>query len=98
MEKAKKTRLMSTKQNRTDVEIPIKADPEGNRPEPRKTKNGKTAARKNVVPINLEEQIRRRAYELWEESGRESGRETEHWLMAESELLSLYSGQQRESA
>ena len=98
MEKAKKTRFTNTKQNRTDVEIPIKAAPGETKPEPRKTKNGKTAARKNVVPINLEEQIRRRAYELWEESGRESGRETEHWLMAESEVLSRYSGQQRESA
>jgi hypothetical protein len=33
-----------------------------------------------------EEQIRRRAHELWEQSGRPEGRETEFWLQAEREL------------
>ena len=39
-----------------------------------------------VVPFNLEDEIRRRAYELWELCGRESGHENEHWLMAEREV------------
>jgi len=33
-----------------------------------------------------EEQIRRRAHELWEQSGRPERRETEFWLQAEREL------------
>ena len=32
------------------------------------------------------EQIRRRAYELYEERGREGGHEIEDWLRAESEV------------
>ena len=35
---------------------------------------------------NLEDQIRRRAYELYEERGREEGREIEDWLRAEAEI------------
>lgn len=34
----------------------------------------------------LEEQIRRRAYELYEQRGREDGHELDHWLRAESEV------------
>ncbi len=52
-------------------------------------KNGKGA---NVVPINLEEEIRRRAYELYLErratSGGGSGDENQDWLIAEREILS----------
>ena len=36
---------------------------------------------------SLEQQIRDRAYELWNASGREHGRADEHWLSAEHELL-----------
>jgi len=35
---------------------------------------------------SLEEQIRRRAYELYEEHGREDGHELDHWLQAEEEI------------
>lgn len=35
---------------------------------------------------DLEEQTRRRAYELYERRGREAGHETEDWLQAEAEL------------
>ena len=34
----------------------------------------------------VQDQIRRRAYELWEQAGREHGRDTEHWLQAEREV------------
>jgi Protein of unknown function (DUF2934) len=37
---------------------------------------------------NLADQIRRRAYELYEERGREEGREVEDWLRAEEEVTS----------
>lgn len=33
-----------------------------------------------------DEQIRRRAYEIWEREGRPEGRESEHWRMAVEEL------------
>jgi hypothetical protein len=34
----------------------------------------------------LQEQIRRRAYELYEQRGRDDGHELDDWLQAESEL------------
>jgi len=36
--------------------------------------------------LNLEEQIRRRAYELYEQRGREDGRDQEDWFRAEEEI------------
>jgi hypothetical protein len=42
------------------------------------------------VPIhahpNLEEEIRRRAYELYEERGRQHGRDIDDWVRAEAEV------------
>ncbi len=38
-------------------------------------------------PIEREEQIRRRAYELYEARGREDGHELDDWLQAEAEIL-----------
>jgi len=35
---------------------------------------------------DLQEQIRRRAHELYEQRGRDEGRELEDWLQAESEV------------
>jgi hypothetical protein len=34
----------------------------------------------------LQEQIRRRAYELYEQRGRDDGHETDDWLQAESDV------------
>jgi Protein of unknown function (DUF2934) len=34
----------------------------------------------------LEERIRARAYEIWEEEGRPTGRDVEHWIRAVLEL------------
>ncbi len=34
----------------------------------------------------LEQQIRRRAYELYEQRGKEDGHELDDWLQAESEI------------
>lgn len=36
------------------------------------------------------QQIERRAYELYMESGAEKGRSVEHWLAAEKELAEIY--------
>lgn len=51
-----------------------------------------------LVPINLDEEIRRRAYELWEQHGRESGHENEHWLIAEREIMARYDSQRHHLA
>jgi hypothetical protein len=40
-----------------------------------------------ATPRNAEEEIRRRAYELYEQEGRQDGRHQEHWLRAETEIL-----------
>ena len=45
---------------------------------------------KKIVPINLDDEIRRRAYELSERRGFETGHENEDWLNAEREVLQRY--------
>jgi len=50
------------------------------------TKNTNDNSRESAV--DLQEQIRRRAYELYERRGREDGHEVEDWLQAEAELAS----------
>jgi Protein of unknown function (DUF2934) len=48
------------------------------------TKKSSTFGRTNVED-NMEEQIRTRAYELYEARGRESGHDLQNWLEAEAE-------------
>jgi hypothetical protein len=38
-------------------------------------------------PVDLEEQVHRRAFELNEQRGRENGHDLEDWLQAESEFV-----------
>jgi DUF2934 family protein len=38
--------------------------------------------------INLERRIRERAFQIWIEEGQPRGRDKEHWLIAEAELVS----------
>ena len=52
---------------------------------------GKSESRATVLPHNLEEEIRRRAYELYERRGYSSGHETEDWLIAEREVMQRHS-------
>ena len=47
-------------------------------------------SKKNVFPINLEDEIRRRAYEIFEQRGFFGGDEREDWLQAEREVLARY--------
>jgi hypothetical protein len=63
---------------------------EANRPETRKLEIVKNDSRTNVVPMNLEDEIRRRAYELSRQRGSGGGSETEDWLTAEREVLQRY--------
>jgi len=50
----------------------------------------KPETRVNLVPINLEDEIRRLAYLLSERRGFEPGHETEDWLAAEHEVRQRY--------
>ena len=50
----------------------------------------KAEPRSNLVPINVEEEIRRLAYLLSERRGFEPGHETEDWLVAEHEIRERY--------
>ena len=50
----------------------------------------KSEARKNLVPINIEEEVRRRAYELYQQRGPRPGGEAEDWLAAEREVMQRY--------
>lgn len=38
------------------------------------------------MPKSSEHQVRERAYQIWEQSGRPYGQELDHWLSAEAEL------------
>ena len=49
----------------------------------------KTLTMTGAEPQNLEEQIRHRAYELYEANGRENGHELDDWLRAENEITQL---------
>jgi hypothetical protein len=50
----------------------------------------KTDPRKNVVPINLEDEIRRRAYELYQQREPGVGSEADDWFTAEREVMQRY--------
>ncbi len=54
--------------------------------EKKNPKNGNAS-----VPVNMEETIRARAYELYEERGRQDGFAQDDWLKAEAEVLIRYS-------
>ena len=45
---------------------------------------------KNVVPINLEDEIRRRAYELYQQRQPGAGSEADDWFAAEREVMQRY--------
>jgi len=60
----------------------------------RKPEIFKAESRSNLVPINLEDEIRRLAYLMSERRGFEPGHETEDWLAAEHEVRQRYHHQQ----
>jgi hypothetical protein len=63
-------------------------------PEPRKKLEVVKSEPRRVVPINVEEEIRRRAYELYQQRGAGSGHEADDWLVAEREVQQRYHQQQ----
>ena len=50
--------------------------------------------KKNSPPTDLEVEIRRRAYELYEQRGYTPGHENEDWLVAEQEVRARHDHQQ----
>jgi Protein of unknown function (DUF2934) len=67
---------------------------ETKKPEARKTapkpETVRSDSRATVVPINLEDEIRRLAYLYSERRGFTPGHETEDWLAAEHEVMQRY--------
>jgi Protein of unknown function (DUF2934) len=76
-------------EGKTPAEAKVAAEPKA-ASEGRKFEVMKTDSRKNVVPINLDEEIRRRAYEIYQQRGSGSGSEAEDWLTAEREIRQRY--------
>jgi len=58
------------------------------------TTNGDNDAESSVTvisaPKSLEDEIRIRAYLLYEQEGRQDGHDEEYWVRAESEILQRY--------
>lgn len=50
----------------------------------------KTESRSNLIPINIEDEIRQLAYLFSERRGFEPGHEAEDWLAAEHEVMQRY--------
>ena len=98
MAKPKTPRTSVEKPNGGAIAPQANAIPAENVSEIREVRRTAQDARKNIVPINMDEEIRRRAYELWEENGRESGRDEEYWLSAEREVLGRYTSQRQQTA
>jgi hypothetical protein len=100
MAKPRAPKKNSVEQTVTPVETPIApATLETKASEPmiseaaklvRKPSIVRSEARANLVPINLEEEIRSLAYLLSERRGFMPGHETEDWLSAEHEILQRY--------
>jgi hypothetical protein len=66
----------------------VKAKPRNG--EARRPELIKSEGRGNLLPMNVEEEIRRLAYLLSERRGFEPGHETEDWLDAEREIQQRY--------
>ena len=49
-----------------------------------------TGTRSTESPADIQEQVRHRAFELYEQRGREDGHDLDDWLQAESELAPQY--------
>jgi len=100
MAKAKtpRTNTRSNTNGSTPETVTTAAEMQAAQPELKEIKRTLSEVRQNVIPINLDEEIRRRAYELWEQRGHEPGHENEHWLMAEQEIAARYNVQRQHSA
>ena len=55
------------------------------------TKKSQPAARHSDAPVDMQAEIRRRAYELYEARGYAPGYEQEDWIVAEREVMARFS-------
>jgi len=81
---ASQPETLQTEQKTTE---PRKAEPKRINGKPEIVK---TESRSNLVPINMDEEIRRFAYLLPERRGFDPGHEAEDWLAAETEIRQRY--------
>jgi len=76
------------------ADAPVAGVTETRKAEPKKAARKpeivKTEGRANLVPINVEEEVRRLAYLMAERRGFEPGHEAEDWLAAEREVRQRY--------
>jgi len=83
-------------QPKTQAAAPVESKPAAKlASEPRKKLEVVKTDSRRVIPINLEDEIRRRAYELYLQRGTGSGSEAEDWLTAEREVRQRYHQQQQ---
>jgi len=103
---ARKTtgRSTTTRSKKTATSIPpaaVQVAPDLGKEIPKNGKSANAVAGK-VVASNLEEEIRRRAYELYLQrratAGSESGNEDQDWLVAEREILARHGTHEQHTA
>jgi|HubBroStandDraft_6_1064221.scaffolds.fasta_scaffold208437_2 hypothetical protein len=63
-------------------------------PQVRKASSSSSASSQNAQNMELDAQIRQRAYELYQERGSTPGHENEDWLQAEREVLARHNQKQ----
>ena len=79
----------------TPIQVKPEVKPEAQvTTEPRKKLEFVKTETRRVFPINLEDEIRRRAYELYKQRGTATGSAGEDWLAAEREVRQRYRQQQ----
>jgi Protein of unknown function (DUF2934) len=82
--------ITSTAKPKNGSDAVPEAKSEMNKSESKMFEVRKTDSRKNVVPINLEDEIRRRAYELYKQREPGAGSEADDWFTAEREVMQRY--------
>lgn len=90
MAKAKTPRTTSPKQTVPPAETNVTAMPESKVTKSPELKSVEAKKYVPPTPINLEEEVRRRAYELSEQRGFIPGYENDDWLVAEREVQARY--------
>lgn len=99
MPRAKSPRNGSSRTKQVSAETNVATMPEVETFDTKRPSNGEAKVAPEVkkhgspIPINVEEEIRRRAYELFEQRGHSHGSAYEDWLNAEREVLARYQQQ-----
>ena len=61
-------------------------------------KSAKSPAPNGTSPTDIEERVRRRAYEIYEQRGRVDGLDLDDWLQAETEIVGVKQPRKRKAA